>query len=108
MQKKVEMILDALRSYQEVFQSFGLSSNRYCIVVLWPEPIWSKSEYSLEEKEHTWVKKHKWILFREVHFWTKIWSGWGSGLRAWTETCDDSSGINGDGCKITCLYGKNI
>ena len=34
-----------------------------------------------------------------VHFWTRIWSGPGDGLRFGSEACDDGNTVSGDGCK---------
>ena len=50
------------------------------------------------------AKKHKLTLYKEVHFWTRIWSGRHDGLTAGTEACDDRNTANGEGSKIKCLY----
>ena len=44
-------------------------------------------------------KKHKLLVTRVVHFWTRIWSGPGDGLRFGSEACDDGNTVSGDGCK---------
>ena len=48
------------------------------------------------------AKKHKWILSRDVRFWTRIWSGQGDGLRAGTEMWDDGNTNSGDRSKARC------
>ena len=48
------------------------------------------------------AKKHKRILSREIHYWTRIWSGRGDGLRAGTEKWEDGNTNNGDGSKGKC------
>ena len=45
------------------------------------------------------AKKHKLLVTRVVHFWTRIWSGPGDGLRFGSEACDDGNTVSGDGCK---------
>ena len=45
------------------------------------------------------AKKHKLLVTRVVHFWTRIWSGPGDGLRFESEACDDGNTVSGDGCK---------
>ena len=48
----------------------------------------------------TRAKKHNLFWDRVVHFWTRIWSGRGDGLRAGAEEWDGNNTVNGDGCKI--------
>ena len=48
------------------------------------------------------AQKNKQILFREVDFWTRIWSGRDDTLRARTEACDDGNSAKGDGSKGKC------
>ena len=55
------------------------------IVALEQEPIWSKMDLSGDKKNTLRAKIHKFFGSREVHFWTRIWSGRGYGLRAGTE-----------------------
>ena len=45
------------------------------------------------------AKKHKLLVSRVVHFWTRIWSGPGDGLRFGSEACDDGNTVSSDGCK---------
>ena len=52
------------------------------------------------------AKKHKFFRSKEVHFWIRIWSDWGYGLRAWTGVCDDRNTANGDGCKTSGSDGE--
>ena len=47
------------------------------------------------------AKKHKFFGSRVVHFWTRIWSGWGDGYRFGSEAWDDGNTGNSDGCKTS-------
>ena len=67
-----------------------------------PEPIWSKIGLLWSEKSMLITKKHKRILSREVHLWSRIWQGRGDGLRV--EKWDDGNTNNGDGSKGRCRY----
>ena len=59
-------------------------------------------DFFREKKNMYIAKKHKRILFREVHFWNIIWSGRGDGFRAGIEMWDDGNINNGDGSKGRC------
>ena len=73
-------------------QSFDLSSSRCHIVVLCLNRSVSKVDLTVE-------KKHMLFGSRVVHFWTRIWSNRGDGLKTGTEVRDDCKTANGDGCK---------
>ena len=45
------------------------------------------------------AKKYKLFRSRVIHFWTRIWSGRGSGYRVGSEAWDDGNTSNSDECK---------
>ena len=53
----------------EFVQSFGISSGRCHIVVLWPEPIWSKNG-SLKRKSAC-------LETKSIYFWEEEWFTFG-------------------------------
>ena len=44
-------------------------------------------------------KKHKLFGGRVVHFWIRIWSGWGNGYRFGSKAWDDGNTGNSNRCK---------
>ena len=73
-----------------------------------------KVDLSWKKKDMLIAKKLKFFGSREVHFWIRIWSGRGDGLRVSTEVWDDGNTANGTDAKLQGklekrqIYSKSI
>ena len=65
----------------------------------WPGP---KVDLSGSKKHVLRAKKYMLFFTRVVHFWIRIWSGRGDGLRVGSKQWDDGNTNNGDESKGRC------